>query len=187
MVPLDYAGLVDFGPLLPEHPIEMVMGFLLLVIITIFTAKVVVPKFEEMYAERTEQIQGGIEKAERAQAEAKAALEEHQQQLNEARQEAARIREDAKNDGARIKAEMREQAEAEKDRIIEQARTQMQAERAQVVEGLRKEIGGLATTLAGRIVGESLDDDERARRSVDRFIADLENEGRSAQNVGQQA
>ena len=39
---------------------------------------------------------------------------------------------------------------------------------------LRSEIGGLATTLAGRIVGESLEDDERARRTVDRFIADLE-------------
>ena len=31
----------------------------------------------------------------------------------------------------------------------------------------------LATTLAGRIVGESLDDDERARRTVERFIASL--------------
>ena len=39
---------------------------------------------------------------------------------------------------------------------------------------LRNEIGGLATTLAGRIVGESLEDDERARRTVDRFVADLE-------------
>ncbi len=179
---------IDFGPLLPHHPIEMVMGFVLLVIIAIFLAKVVVPKFEEMYAERTEQIQGGIEKAERAQAEAKAALEEHQQQLNEARQEAARIREDAKNDGARIKAEMREQAEAEAQRIVSQARAQMEAERTQVVAELRSQIGGLATTLAGRIVGESLDDDERARRSVDRFIAELENDDREAagQNVGQQ-
>ena len=39
---------------------------------------------------------------------------------------------------------------------------------------LRSEIGGLATTLASRIVGESLEDDERARRTVDRFLADLE-------------
>ena len=44
---------------------------------------------------------------------------------------------------------------------------------------LRSEIGGLATTLAGRIVGESLEDDERARRTVDRFIADLESAERA--------
>ena len=44
---------------------------------------------------------------------------------------------------------------------------------------LRSEIGGLATTLAGRIVGESLEDDERARRTVDRFLADLEAQSRA--------
>ena len=42
---------------------------------------------------------------------------------------------------------------------------------------MRAEIGTLATTLATRIVGESLEDDERARRTVDRFLADLEGEG----------
>jgi F-type H+-transporting ATPase subunit b len=45
-----------------------------------------------------------------------------------------------------------------------------------VINQLRAEVGGLATQLAGRIVGESLEDDERARRSVDRFIAELESE-----------
>ena len=39
---------------------------------------------------------------------------------------------------------------------------------------LRAEVGTLATTLAGRIVGESLEDDERSSRVVDRFLADLE-------------
>jgi F-type H+-transporting ATPase subunit b len=39
---------------------------------------------------------------------------------------------------------------------------------------LRSEIGTLATTLAGRIVGESMEDDQRARRTVERFLADLE-------------
>jgi F-type H+-transporting ATPase subunit b len=69
---------------------------------------------------------------------------------------------------------MREQAQAEAARIRAAAEAQLQAERAQVVAQLRGEIGGLATTLAGRIVGESLEDDERARRTIDRFIADLE-------------
>jgi F-type H+-transporting ATPase subunit b len=42
------------------------------------------------------------------------------------------------------------------------------------VASLRAEVGTLATTLAGRIVGESLDDDERSGRVVDRFLADLD-------------
>ena len=50
----------------------------------------------------------------------------------------------------------------------------MQAERQQAVASLRAEVGTLAIDLAGRIVGESLDDDERSTRVVDRFLADLE-------------
>ncbi|NNG18924.1 F0F1 ATP synthase subunit B [Naumannella sp. ID2617S] len=164
------------GPLLPHHLSEFIMGILLMIIIWLVLRAKVVPAFEKMYAERAAAIQGGMEKAEKAQEEAEAALRQYQEQLAEARQEAARIREDAKNEGARIKAELREQAEAEANRIVTNATTQIEAERVQVVNQLRTEVGGLATTLAGRIVGESLDDDDRARRTIDRFIADLESQ-----------
>ena len=62
------------------------------------------------------------------------------------------------------------------DFLRETADAQIKAERAQAVVELRNEIGGLATTLAGQIVGESLSDDARARRSVDRFIGELESQ-----------
>jgi F-type H+-transporting ATPase subunit b len=117
-----------------------------------------------------------MEKAEKAQAEAEAALKTYQAQLAEARTEAAKIREDAKTQGTQIVAELREQAQAEATRIRLAAEAQLEAERTQVLTQLRSEIGGLATTLAGRIVGESLADDERARRTVDRFLADLESD-----------
>ena len=59
-------------------------------------------------------------------------------------------------------------------RIKASAQAQIEAERSQVLAQLRTEVGGLATTLASRIVGESLEDDARARRTVERFLADLE-------------
>ncbi|NLT30593.1 MAG: F0F1 ATP synthase subunit B [Propionibacterium sp.] len=164
------------GPLAPHHLSEVIVGIVLMLLIFIVMWKAVVPMFEKMYAERTAAITGGMEKAEAAQAEAQAALEEYTAQLADARAEAARIREDAKNQGAQILAEMREEAQAESQRIIAQAQAAMEAERAQVTSQLRSEVGGLATTLAGRIVGESLEDDERTRRTVDRFIADLESQ-----------
>ena len=161
------------NPLAPA-PLEIIMAVIFALLLTFLIAKYVVPGFEATYAERTAAIQGGIEKAEKAQADAEAALQQYTAQLAEARSEAARIREDAKTQGSQILAEMREQAQSEAARIKAQAQAQIDAERAQVLTQLRSEVGGLATTLAGRIVGESLDDDERARRTVDRFIADLE-------------
>jgi F-type H+-transporting ATPase subunit b len=161
------------NPLLP-HPIEIILSVVFVLLLTVVIARFVVPRFEATYAERTATIQGGIEKAEKAQEAAEAALAEYNAQLAEARTEAARIREDAKTEGTQILAELREQAQAEVARIRSQGEAQLEAERTQVMAQLRSEIGGLATTLASRIVGESLEDDERARRTVDRFLADLE-------------
>ena len=172
---LTFLPLATENPLLPK-PIEMILSIVFVLLLTLVIWKMVVPRFEATYTERTEAIQGGIEKAEKAQEAAEAALQEYQAQLAEARTEAARIREDAKTQGAQILAEMREQAQAESARIRASAQTQLEAERTQVMTQLRSEIGGLATTLASRIVGESLDDDARARRTVDRFLADLERE-----------
>ncbi|WP_130865558.1 F0F1 ATP synthase subunit B [Acidipropionibacterium timonense] len=180
------ALLVDLGPLAPEHPIEIIVGIILILLLTWGCAKFVVPRFETLYHERTETIQGGIERAEKAQAEAKAALEQYRAQLAGAREEAAKIREDAKTQGAQIISEMRSQAQSEASRITANASTQIAAQRDQAVAQLRKEIGGLATTLAGRIVGESLDDDDRVRATVDRFLAELAEQPSHGQAVAEQ-
>jgi F-type H+-transporting ATPase subunit b len=172
MMPLE----LNLGPLVPEHLSEIIAGAVLFLIIWWVVAKKVVPVFEETYAARTAEIAGGIEKAEAAQKEAAEALAEYQAQLATARAEAGRIREDARAQAVTLAAEIRDQAQADSARIVAAAKVQIEAERNQVINQLRAEVGGLATQLAGRIVGESLEDDERARRSVDRFIAELESE-----------
>ncbi|MEC5178907.1 F0F1 ATP synthase subunit B [Arthrobacter sp. CG_A4] len=167
------------NPLIP-NPWEMgvvLAGFAVLMFIVV---KYVVPMFEKTFAERAEAIEGGIAKAEKAQAEASAALEEYKQQLTDARAEANRIREEARAEGAQILAELKEKAAAESARITAQAHAAIQSERQAAVVSLRAEVGTLATTLAGRIVGESLNDDQRSARVVDRFLADLENQSAGA-------
>lgn len=160
-------------PVLP-HLGELIFGFIVFGILYLVVARKVVPRLEQVFAERTEAIQGGIEKAERAQEEAAKALEEYQRQLDEARAEASRIREEARAEGATIIAEMRDRAQAEANRIAAAAQQQIQAERQQAVVQLRGEVGRLATDLASRIVGESLEDSARASGVVDRFLAELE-------------
>jgi F-type H+-transporting ATPase subunit b len=161
------------NPLLP-HTAEIIFGLVFLVLLYFVFARVIVPKFEQAYAARTQAIQGGMDEAKHMQAEAKAALEQYNAQLAEARQEAARIREEAREQGAVIIAEMREQANAEAQRIVTQAHAQIEAERTQALAQLRAEVGALATDLAGRIVGESLEDEARQRRTVERFLEELE-------------
>jgi F-type H+-transporting ATPase subunit b len=167
-----YAAEIE-NPLVPILP-EVILGLIVFVLIFIGIRKFVVPAFEKAYAERTAAIEGGLSAAETKQAEADAKLAELEQRLAEARQEAARIREEAREQGAQIVSEMRSQAQAESTRIVENGKAQIEAERQQALTSLRAEVGTLATSLAGRIVGEALDDDERSTRVVDRFLADLE-------------
>ncbi len=161
------------NPLIP-HPVEIVLSLIVFGLLYFAIKKFVVPNFERTFGERTAAIEGGLKAAETKQAEADAKLAELDRQLSEARHEAARIREDAREQGATIIAEMREQAQAESTRIVEHGKTQIEAERQQAVTSLRAEVGALATSLAGRIVGESLDDEARQSRVVDRFLTELE-------------
>lgn len=163
----------EHHPLMPAWP-EVIASLLFLGVLVFVISKFVAPRFEKVYAERTQAIEGGIQQAEQMQTEAKEALEQYQQQLSEARHEASRIREEAREQGAAIIAEMRETAQAEASRITTAAQAQIDAERQQVVAQLRGELGDLAVQLSGRIVGESLEDEARQRRVVERFLEEME-------------
>lgn len=153
---------------------DIVWSTVVLVIIGLVFYKKVMPTFTAILDERAAKIEGGLAMAESAQAEAAAALEEYHQQLNEARAEAARIREDARGEGAVILAELREKANADAARIVETAHRQIEADRQQASVALRAEVGTLATELASRIVGESLAEEALRSRMVDRFLDELE-------------
>lgn len=167
------AASVFESPVLP-HLGEVIVGTICFLVILFLAYRYAVPRLEAMLSARRAQIEGGIEKAQQAQAEADAAREEYQAQLATARADAGRLREEARTEGAQILAEMRAQAQAEAARITESAQRQVQAERQQAMTSLRADVGGLATTLAERIVGESLTDSARQSRVIDRFLAEIE-------------
>ncbi|MET0522560.1 MAG: F0F1 ATP synthase subunit B [Jiangellaceae bacterium] len=171
------------SPLMP-HLSELIVGLVAFALLFFFLSRTVFPMFEKTYAERTAAIEGGMKRAEEAQAEAQQALEDYRRQLADARGEASRIREEARVQGAAILAEMRENAQAESERITGRAHAQIAAEREQVVRSLRAEVGTLATQLAGRVVGESLEDDARSQRVVERFLAELESTQASGNGAG---
>jgi F-type H+-transporting ATPase subunit b len=160
-------------PVIP-HPGELIFGLIAFAILYWVVATKVVPRLETIFAERTAAIEGGIKKAETAQAEASAALEQYRQQLAEGRAEAGRIRQQAQEEGALIVAELRQRAQEEADRITAAAQQQIQAERQQALVQLRAEVGELAVELASRIVGESLQSEARQSGVVDRFLDGLE-------------
>ncbi len=167
------------NPLIPAAG-ELVVGAVAFLVVFLLLAKVSFPRLQQTYAERTDRIEGGLKRAEEAQAEAQRTLEEYRQQLAEARQESNAIREEARADAQRIRQEIEQQARDQAQEMLTRAESQIEAARQQAVLSLRSEVGRLAVQLSERIVHSALEDDARQRQLVEQFLGDLENDRASA-------
>ncbi|TQF65694.1 F0F1 ATP synthase subunit B [Rhodococcus spelaei] len=163
----------SINPLVPET-YDIVWSAVCVIVIGFVFWKYILPKFQQVLADRSDQIEGGIKRAEEAQAEAKETLEQYRAQLAEARTEAAAIREDARTQGQQIISEMKVQAQEESDRIVAAGSSQLAAQRQQIVAELRSDLGRTAVDLAEKVIGESLADDVKRAGTIDRFLGELD-------------
>ena len=170
---VQYLAAEHDNPLIPIWQ-ELVIGVVAFALLCFVLMKYVFPRMEQTFQARVEAIEGGIKRAEVAQAEAADLLAQYRAQLAEARTEAARIRDEARAEATAIKNDLLAKAAEDRDRIIAAGKDQLAAERQTIIRELRTEVGSLAVELAGRIVGESLEDEARRRGTVERFLADLE-------------
>ena len=142
------------NPLIPPGP-ELLVGTIAFAIVFFFFWKKLLPNINKVLEERREAIEGGIEKAEAAQVEAQSVLEQY-------------------------KAQMRAEGQRQREEIVAAGHAQIEADRKAASSALRQDVGKLATDLAGKLVGESLEDHARQSRTIDRFLDDLEEKAEAA-------
>ncbi|MEV4627360.1 F0F1 ATP synthase subunit B [Micromonospora sp. NPDC049523] len=169
-------AVVERKPIMPLWQ-EVVVGAVAFGILCFVLMKYVFPRMEQTFAARIEAIEGGIERAEAARAEAERLLDRYRAELAEARTDAARIRNEARADVERVRQDVLAEARQESDRVMAVGREQLAAERQTIVREVRTEVGALAVDLASRIVGESIADEARRRGTVERFLTELESTG----------
>ncbi|GGO49539.1 ATP synthase subunit b [Streptomyces daqingensis] len=179
MIALVHQAAEEQNPLVPPIP-ELVIGLVAFAIVFFFLWKKLIPNINKVLEQRREAIEGGIEQAEAAQEEAAEVLKQYKDQLAEARHEAARLRSEAQEQGATLIAEMRAEGQRQREEIIAAGHAQIAADRKQAAQALRQDVGKLATDLAGKLVGESLDDHARQSRTIDRFLDELEEKAEAA-------
>lgn len=156
---------------------EMIWGAVSFLIFFLIMTKLVFPKLSKTLVERTESIEGNLEKAAAEREQAQALLRQYEAKLEEARVEAGKIVEQARSNAGRLEAELKTKAEEEANRIVERARQSVAAERDRAIEQLRSEVGVIAVDLAARVIGDSLDRD-RQLDLVDNYVAELQRQGR---------
>lgn len=173
----------DRNPLIPAL-YDIIWGTLSFAIILAVFVLRVWPRMKEIEAKRVEGIEAKLERAERDRAEAESLLAQYREQLQEARQDASRIRAEAQSERKGIVEQARAEAQEAGQQVADRTHAQLQADLAQARTELSREVGRLAVDLAGKVVVANLDDTDRTRATVDRFLDDLEASTRRADGAG---
>ncbi|MFF3432105.1 hypothetical protein [Streptomyces sp. NPDC002602] len=158
------------GPLKPNL-IELILGLICFCVVFISFAKVLLPRIEKTLAEREEVTAGTLERAEAVQLDAQRVRAEYQAELSAARHEASQIRQAAHEEGVTLLAEIRAEGQKAREDMVAAAAVQLEADRVIAEAELREDVLGLATELAGRVIGEPIRDLDRARAVADEFFA----------------
>lgn len=121
---------------------------------------------------REKGIQAAIDGAAELNAEAAKLLEEHREQMADARRQASEILAEAKVASERVRKELEEKARTEAQGIVERALAEIERERDGALETLRRESVDLALAAASQLMQESFDQ-ETDRQLVERYLNEL--------------
>jgi F-type H+-transporting ATPase subunit b len=114
-----------------------------------------------MMEKRENYVASEIEQAEQSRAEAEKAAKEAADQLNNVRQEAQKIVEDAKNAGVKQEKDIIESARLEADRIKQQAQADIQNEKEQAIQALQAQVASLSVLVASKVIEKEIDEQDQ--------------------------
>ena len=126
----------------------------------------------KMVDEREKGIQAKLDQAAASNAEAAKLLEQHREQIADARRQANELISEGRQAADRVRKEIEEKARAEAQGMVERARTEIERERDLALEALRKESVDLALAAASRLMQENLDQ-AKDRALVERYLGEL--------------
>ena len=158
---LEEGGTVDDcheapSPILPEIN-EVIWGGIAFLVLLFLLWKFGYPAMTKGLDDRAERIRSDLDAADTAKTEAQAELANYQEQLKGAREEATRMRDDARSEMDDYKAQRRAEIDAELAEYRERAKAEADAAKSQALADVRSEVAALAIGAAEQVVQKSLD------------------------------
>ena len=144
------------SPILP--PInELIWGAISFAVLFALLTKFAYPGIKKGMADRTERIRTDLEGAEAAKADAQRVLDEYRAQLADAKTEAGRIIEEARQQADALKRDQASRLQTELAEMRERASADVEAAKTQAIADLRAEVASLAVSAAEVVVQHNLD------------------------------
>ena len=150
------------NPILPAIN-ELIWAGISFLLLFLLLAKFGFPAVKQSMNARTERIRSSIDEADQAKAEAQTILDDYQRQLADARNEAARIIEEARQTADNLRKEQETRLQAELDEMRERATEQNRLAGERVMTEVGDQVKALAIELAEKVVEANLDRDANLR------------------------
>jgi F-type H+-transporting ATPase subunit b len=144
------------NPILPETS-ELVWGAISFTALFFLLRRFAYPQVKQMMANRAERIRSDLASAETAKGEAEQVLAEYRAQLNDAKAEAGRIIEEARQAADRLKRDQESRLQDELAELRARAVADIESAKVQAVSELRGEVAQLAIGAAETVVQRNLD------------------------------
>ena len=160
------------NPILPATN-EIIWGALSFAVLFVLIAKVAYPRVKQGMDARAEKIRSNLDEAERTRDEAQGILEQYRSQLADAKNESARIIEEARQAADKLRQDLKRQAEEEVADLKERAQQDINAQVERAKSDLQARVAELSIELAEKVVERELDRDTNLAL-IESFIRETE-------------
>ena len=163
----------------PASPFEVNFGlffwtWIVFIALMFLLKKFAWPALLKSTVEREQRIQEQLAQAEKANAEARALLEQQKKLLAEGRASAQAMLTDAKLAAEKERSLAIERTRQEQSELLERARRDIGGEKERAIQELRREAVDLSLAAASRLIGQRLNSDTD-RKLVEGYLQSLEN------------
>jgi F-type H+-transporting ATPase subunit b len=121
---------------------------------------------------RGQKIKQSIDDAEKSRAEAKKLMEDYQKQIAEARTEAGKVIEEARQLGERVRKEVVEKANAEASAVAQRAQEEIVRQKEKGIQELKDTVATLSVQIASKVIEKEVNEATH-RQLIDNLIKDL--------------
>lgn len=142
-------------------------------IVFVILAKYGFPVIVRMVDERKEYIDKSLQAARRANEQLVGVKAESEAILAKAREEQARILNEALATRERIVKEARTQAQVEGQKLLDEAKKQIQTEKDSAISDIRRQVAVLSVDIAEKILRKNLDNEKEQMAMIDRLLDEI--------------
>ena len=142
------------------------------VILLALLAKFAFKPIAQALDSRGQKIKQSIDDADKSRAEAKKLMEDYQKQIAEARTEAGKVIEEARQLGERVRKEVVEKANTEASAVAQRAQEEIVRQKEKGIQELKDTVAALSVQIASKVIEKEVNEATH-RQLIDNLIKDL--------------